>query len=137
MERKRIVAGILEQLCRGYEREIELYRQVRDLAWRQAHVLRSDGSGLVLLQLSADKERLLQSIADVEADLAAARAVVAREGRFLGDGLMNGLHQVLDQLSQVIDEIRALELESYRLIASKTAAERRPQTATQMVSVAG
>ena len=132
MEREHVIAGILQQLCAGYGCEIELYGKVRDLARRQTRLLRAGANGLAVLQLSSEKEQFLENIGDIDEALAPARTIVTHEHDLIADGLMDGLHAVLDQLDAVIDEIRALEWESYGLVTRQTQAERRRPAAASL-----
>ena len=128
MEGDRVMTVILKQLRAGYGCEMALYRHVRELARRQAQLLHrgAQANGLALLRLSAEKERLLENIGAIDGSLAPSRAVLAREKDFIMDGALDGLNEVLDDLYEVIEEIRGLELESYSLVAPRNKAERRP-----------
>jgi len=124
MNRAEILGGIVQDLRAGYAREIELYRRVRELSRRQKRLLHERGDGFALLSLCADKEELLREIGALDDTLAPARTLIAHEQDHIPAGQMAQLHDLLDHLAAVIEEIRVLELDCYNFIAAETVAPR-------------
>ena len=112
--RQRIKAA-MDLLIRGYEEEVNLYSAVRDLALRQKRMLGESSDLVRFCRLLADKEDLLRIIGRIEEEMAPARSLVTSLGpeRYPDRWKLTVL---LDQVWDLIEDIRALERQSISLL---------------------
>ena len=107
LERNELDAAV-ETLLRGYEEETSLYSVVRNLTRNQRVTLRDERDVPRFSDLHDEKEDILQLIEQIEDEMKSAKSVVmARHPDRCPRSLR--LTRLLDNLTQLIEEIRILE----------------------------
>ena len=102
------VATALDDLVRGYEEEMQLYRKVRNLAWGQRMALRNGRDLNRFGDLLDEKQDLLRMIAEIESHLRAAKSlVVSRELPQCPN--RRKLETLLDELAATIEDTCVIE----------------------------
>ena len=115
------LAAAMDALVRGYREELQLYSTVRALTWRQRDTLREGWNLDRFGDLLDEKEDLLQMIGQIESVMKGAKSLVlARKPSQCPDRWT--LERLLDQLTAMIEEIRAVEGANASLLEGALAA---------------
>ena len=102
------VANAMDALILGYSEEMEIYSTVRALTWQQRDTLR-DGWNLDQFgDLLDEKEDLLEMIGQIESVMKSAKSLVLAKKPPQSPNRWK-LERLLDQLTGLIEEIRAVE----------------------------
>ncbi len=98
----------VSDLLQGYAEELRLYERIRTLTLWQGEALRARGDVARFSDLMDEKEDLLRLIGQIEFRLAPARQTVTEHA---GKGFPRSiaLAAVLDRLTALLGEIRAME----------------------------
>jgi hypothetical protein len=111
----------VDALVHGYSTELELYSTVRALTWRQRDML-CDGWNLDRFgDLLDEKEDLLRMIGQIESAMKGAKSLVLSR-KLLQCPNRWKLERLLDQLAEMIEEIRAVEGANASLLEGALAA---------------
>jgi hypothetical protein len=109
------LTAALDTLVHGYREESELYTRVRRLTWRQRDTLRDGWDLDQFSDLLEEKEDLLQMIGQIESVMKGAKSLVL-SGKPSQCPSRWTLETLLDQLTAMIEEIRAVESANASLI---------------------
>ena len=110
-----LLGAALDMLVRGYEEELNLYSDVRDLTARQQTELCERHDAQSFRDMLAEKESLLRFIGRIEEQLAPAK-VIAMTRRMNGHPSRVKLTALLDAVTDVIEETREMERENVQML---------------------
>ena len=116
----------MNSLLSGYRSQIALYRRVLDVAKKQKSAIRSGASHGVLRVFSIRKERMLQSIDRIDAQLAGSKRWLAQFRAYPNGNGTRQIDRLLDTVLRLIREIRRVEAESHNLIRHAARTRRSP-----------
>ena len=114
------LTSAMDTLVHGYREESELYTRVRKLTWRQRDTLREGRNLDRFCDLLDEKEDLLRMIEQVESVMKGAKSLVLGRKQPECPNRWQ-LERLLDQLAEMIEEIRALEGANASLLESALA----------------
>ena len=102
------LTAAMDALVHGYSEELELYSTVRALTWRQRRTLDEEWNLDRFGDFLDEKEDLLRMIGQIESVMKSAKSLVLSRKPAQCPGLWQ-LERLLDQLTAMIEEIRAVE----------------------------
>ncbi len=110
-----LLDAAMDTLLRGYEEELNLYALVWDLTARQKEMLRDPMDLLPFKDLLDEKEDLLRIIGQMEAEMTGAKTLVLSQEPERCPH-RSRLITLLDRLTEIIEDIRAMERENISLL---------------------
>jgi len=115
------LTAAMDALVHGYREEVELYSTVRAITWRQRDTLREEWNLDRFCDLHDEKEDLLRMIGQIETVMQGAKSLVLSRKPPQSPSRWK-LERLLDRLTAMIEEIRALEGANASLLEGALAA---------------
>ncbi len=111
---------IFSQLITMYEREVQIYRNIRDCSLEQENVLESGGEIALIQSLLIRKRQLLDEIAQLEITNSSVRLLWERRKATFSDNETVQVRKSMKNVSSLLEEILKLEASNDQLLLHKS-----------------